>query len=339
MARPLRFEYPGAVYHVMARGDGGKAIFIGKDECLLFLHRLGEVGRSRGWRVHAWVLMRNHFHLLLETPEPNLVSGMRLLLGAFSQAWNRLQGRHGHVFQGRYKAIPVAGERAGDASQFKVVADYIHLNPARARLAGGKYGKLAAFQWSSLPAYRSGKTQEWLVLGRVLESHQLATDARGRRAYVAYLEARAAADGGKFSPEATAALRRGWYLGDESFRDRLLALVEKGGKALRSKGSRAGKAVAAHGEREAEQLVALGLRAFSLCDDEGSLLPARKGDPRKVALATLVRARTAMGNDWVANRLEMGHNRSVSRLIRQGADHKEVRKSLRKLEQMLPCED
>jgi REP element-mobilizing transposase RayT len=339
MARPLRFEYAGAVYHVMARGDGGKAIFIEKDDHLLFLQRLGEVCRSHGWRVHAWTLMTNHMHLLLETPEPNLVSGMRLLLGAFSQAWNRRYRRSGHVFQGRYKSVPVAGDGAGDASQFKVVADYIHLNAARAGLAGGKHGKLSAYPWSSLPAYRSGKAPEWLVFDRVLAAHQVAADARGRRSYAEYLEARAAADGGKFSPEATAALRRGWYLGDESFRDRLLALVEKGGKALRKKGSHSGKAVVAHGEREAERLVAAGLRALELCDAKGKLLPARKGDPRKVALATLVRTRTAMGNPWLAKRLEMGHDRSVSRLIRQGCDNRLVRKHLRQVEQMLLCED
>ena len=308
MARPLRFEYAGAVYHVMARGDGGKAVFIAKDDHLLFLHRLGEVCRSRGWRVYAWTLMRNHFHLLLETPEPNLVSGMRLLLGAFSQAWNRLHNRRGHVFQGRYKSVPVAGAGAGDASQFKVVADYIHLNAARAGLAGGAHGKLAAYPWSSLPAYRSGKAPEWLVIDRVLAAHQLAADARGRRSHAQYLEARAAGNGGKFPPEATAALRRGWYLGDESFRDRLLALVEKGGKAMRKRGSHSGRAVAAHGEREAERLLAAGLRKLELCDAKGKLLPARKGDARKVALATLLRTRTAMGNEWVAKRLEMGHD-------------------------------
>ena len=128
-------------------------------------------------------------------------------------------------------------------------------------------------------------------------------------------------------------------MGDESFRDRLLALVGKGSTALRAKGSWTGKAVAAHGEREAERLAATGVRELGLCDDGGNLLPARKGDPRKVALATFVRSRTAVGNEWIANRLEMGHNRSVSRLIRQGTDHKEVRKCLHKLEQMLPCED
>jgi putative transposase len=76
MVRPLRFVYPGAVYHIVARGDGGKAIFINKEDHLLFLIGLGRVYGSLGWRVHAWVLMKDHFHLLLETPEANLVSRM-----------------------------------------------------------------------------------------------------------------------------------------------------------------------------------------------------------------------------------------------------------------------
>ena len=86
-------------------------------------------------------------------------------------------------------------------------------------------------------------------------------------------------------------------------------------------------------------MVAVGLRELELCDEMGELLPARNGDPRKVALATLLRMRTTMGNEWVAKQLDMGHDRSVSRLIRQGRDHNEVRKHLRILEQMLPCED
>ena len=73
MARQRRFQYPGAVYHVMARGDGGETVFETDADRLVFLSRLGEVCGSCGWRVHAWVLMGNYFHLLLETPLPNLV--------------------------------------------------------------------------------------------------------------------------------------------------------------------------------------------------------------------------------------------------------------------------
>jgi putative transposase len=339
MARPLRFVYPGAVYHVMARGDGGKVIFLTKEDNLLLLHWLGRVCESHGWRVHAWVLMGNHFHLLLETPEPNLVSGMQLLLGAFSQGWNRRHQRRGHVFQGRYKSIPVAGERASDPFQLRIVADYIHLNPARAGLAGGSRGKLAAYPWSSLPAYLYGRGPQWLVCERVLAAFELARDVRGHMAYATYLEQRAKLDGGGLPESAMTALRRGWYLGDATFRDKLLGSMQKGSKRLRNKGSHSGAALAAHGEAEAIRLVTDGMRVLGLANDGVWPATARKGDLRKIALATLVKTRTCVSNEWLARRLDMGHNRSMSRLIRQGKDHHEVLKLRSQLEKMLPCED
>jgi len=283
--------------------------------------------------------MGNHFHLLLETPEANLVSGMRILLGSFGQAWNRRRQRRGHVFQGRYKLIPVTGERASDPFQFRVVADYIHLNPARAGLAGGTRGKLTDYEWSSLPAYRRGKEPAWLVCARVLAAFDLAQAGRGRRAYVDYLEKRAADDGGNLSDEAMAALRMGWYLGDETFRDRLLELVKKGSGLLVKKGSHVAAPVRRHGELEAEKMVAKGLVQFDLVDEAGRLIPSRKGDPRKVALATVIKTHTSVGNEWLAERLEMGHNRSVSRLIRQGNNDVRIKKLCAKFVELLPCED
>lgn len=340
MARPLRFVYPGAIYHVMARGDGGKDIFLVDEDRLLFLHWLGTVCESHGWRVHAWVLMSNHFHLLLETPEPNLVSGMKLMLGSFGQAWNRRYLRRGHVFQGRYKSIPVTGERASDPFQFRVVADYIHLNPARAGMAGGDREKLVSYKWSSLPAYQRGKGPKWLVMDRVLEAFALAKEVRGRRAYVEYLERRASEDGGNLSEAAMSALRRGWYLGDGTFRDRLLSLVEKGSKALRRTGSHQGTAIREHGEAEAERLIRLGLERLGLLEASGGkLVQTRKGDPRKVVIATLVKAETSVSNEWLTQRLDMGHSRAMSRLIRQGRENPEILNLGRKLEKMLRCAD
>ena len=116
MARATRFQYPGAIYHVMARGDGGKVVFETDDDRKAFVFRLAQVCESHGWRIHAWVLMGNHFHLLLETLQANLVSGMKYLMGTFSQGWNRARLRRGHVFQGRYKAVPVNGTTAGQTS-------------------------------------------------------------------------------------------------------------------------------------------------------------------------------------------------------------------------------
>jgi putative transposase len=339
MARPLRFQYPGAVYHVMARGDGGKRIFIEKEDHKAFLFRLGEVCASHGWRVHAWVLMGNHFHLLLETPEANLVSGMKLLLGSFAQSWNRRYQRSGHVFQGRYKSIPVAGERASDPFQFRIVADYIHLNPVRAGLTGGENGKLIAYKWSSLGEYQRGKGPEWLVLDRVLSAFELSKDGRGRRAYVDYLEKRGAVAKGNLPDEAMASLRRGWYLGDATFKDKLLALLEGKSNGSAKKGSHSGDAVKAHGESEAMRLIKIGLIHFGIANCGDELAKLRKGDKRKVALAMITKTQTSVSNHWLAAYLKMGHDRSVSRLIRTGRKDPETMILRNEIQGMLQCED
>lgn len=338
MARPIRFQYPGACYHIMARGDGGKTIFEEDDDREVFLSRLGEVCGRCGWKVHAWVLMGNHFHMLVETPEANLVDGMGWLLGTFSQGWNRVRQRRGHVFQGRYKAVPVNGEESG-VYYFRIVADYIHLNPARVGLAGGKRGKLTEYKWSSLGFYAKGKGPDWLVLDRVLRAFELAEDGRGRRAYVAWLEARAKEDGGKISDEAQAALRRGWYLGEESFKDKLLTMMEK---AKGGKGS-SRKAVEGvgrdHGEAEAERLIGVISGILDLPTKLSGLKKLRKSDEKKVLLAALLRRRTAVGVNWIAERLAMGHPGSVSRLIGGVAKREWIDKRLRELDKMLNSGD
>lgn len=283
--------------------------------------------------------MGNHFHLLLETPEPNLVSGMKWLLGGFSQAWNRRYKRSGHVFQGRYKSIPVSGERASDPYHFRIVADYIHLNPARAKLAGGTKGALSSYRWSSLPTYTKGKGPEWLVFDRVLAAFSLAKCGRGRRAYAEWLEIRATQDGGKLPAAAMQALRKGWYLGEDTFRDKLLALLEKGAKALKTKGSHSGPALQKHDEKTAEKIVQAGLRHWELPDGLELQKNTKKGDPRKVAIATLIKCHTSASNLWIAERLGMGHDRSVSRLIKQGKDDETIQQQCKELEKMLPCED
>ena len=317
MARPLRFQYPGAIYHVMARGDGGKDIFETDDDRKAFLLRLGQVGGSHGWRIHAWVLMGNHFHLLLETPQANLVSGMKYLMGTFSQGWNRTRQRRGHVFQGRYKSVPVTGTEA-DAYYFRLVADYIHLNPARAGLAGGKQGPLVGYKWSSLASYVKGNGPDWLVMDRVLRAFELAKDGRGRRAYVAWLEARAANDEGKLDESAMQAMCRGWYLGKETFKDRLLKLLDPtAGNALSGK-SRSGGATRDYGEKEAARIVREGLKALGVSSAKSALAALAKSDRRKIVLAGILRAKTSAGNGWIATRLAMGHPGSVSRMLSTG---------------------
>ena len=126
MARPLRIEYPGAVYHVTSRGNARKKIFLDDIDRDEFLATLGWVVERFGWGCHAYCLMDNHFHLLIETPKPNLSLGMRQLNGVYTQRFNRRHKRVGHLFQGRFKAILVERD-----SYLLELARYIVLNPVR----------------------------------------------------------------------------------------------------------------------------------------------------------------------------------------------------------------
>ena len=335
MARQPRFEYAGAIYHVMARGDGGRVVFDTDDDRRSFVFRIGQVCGSHGWRVHAWVLMGNHFHLLLETPQANLVSGMKYLLGTFSQGWNRARQRSGHVFQGRYKSVPVSGSQA-DAYYFRIVADYIHLNPARARLAGGVRGPLVGYKWSSLQDYLKGTGPEWLVMDRVLRAFDLAQDGRGRRAYVAWLEARAANHKGKIDEEAMRAIRSGWYLGKETFKARLLKMLDKAiGKGTVNVKSLTGEALRDHGQKEAERIIREGLKTYGIKLGTTAFAEMSKSDPRKIVLAGLLRANTSVTNTWITEQLAMGHPGSVSRLLSAARTDRKLANQQRKLAAIL----
>ena len=114
MARQPRVEYPGACYHVMSRGNGGADIFLKEPDFRLYLDTLEEACERAQLRIHAYVLMRNHYHMLLETPNGNLVDGMRWLQQTFTQRYNARHRRFGHVFQGRYKAQIIEPENSED---------------------------------------------------------------------------------------------------------------------------------------------------------------------------------------------------------------------------------
>ena len=129
MARPLRIEFPGALYHVTSRGDGREDIYRGDADRRIFLALLAEVCEQFNWWGHAYCLMTNHYHLLIETPDGNLSKGMRQLNGVYTQRFNDLHGRCGHVFQGRYKGIIVQKD-----AYLRELSRYVVLNPVRARM-------------------------------------------------------------------------------------------------------------------------------------------------------------------------------------------------------------
>lgn len=160
MARPIRLEFPGAIYHVTTRGDGGEDIFTDDQDRLQFLTVLGEVVSRAGWIVHAYVLMDNHYHLLVETPNGNLSRGMRQLNGVYTQRFNSIHGSGGRVFQGRFKAILV--ERDGFLLE---LCRYLVLNPLRLKAVKN----ISRYRWSSYRA-TAGEVQApaWLSTGWLL---------------------------------------------------------------------------------------------------------------------------------------------------------------------------
>lgn len=143
MARPLRIELAGGLYHVTSRGDRREDIFLDEADRLAWLELFGQVCRRFNWVCHAWCLMDNHFHIVVETVEGNLAQGMRQLNGVYTQTFNRTHGRVGHVFQGRYKAVMVEKD-----SYLLELARYVVLNPLRACMVK----EVAAWSWSSYAA-------------------------------------------------------------------------------------------------------------------------------------------------------------------------------------------
>ena len=133
MPRKPRVQYPGAIYHVVSRGDRREDIFLNDVDRQDFLKTLAEACGKTGWQVHAYCLIRNHFHLVVETPNANLVAGMSWLLSTYTIRLNRRQQLFGHVFSGRYKALLVDGS----GGYLKTVCDYVHLNPVRANRKKG----------------------------------------------------------------------------------------------------------------------------------------------------------------------------------------------------------
>ena len=293
MPRPLRLEIPGGFYHLVNRGDRSEPIFVDDADRESFLEILGEACGKMGWRVHAYCLMPNHFHLATETPQANLVFGMKWLLGTYSARVNRRHRLKGHLFAGRYRSLIFDG--ASDDCM-RSTCDYIHLNPSRAKLVAASE-PLRSYRWSSWKDYLVPPKDRppWLSLDRLLAATRVADTARGR----GELERRMETLRGVETPAEWDRVRRGWCFGSEPFRQRLMevagASISCGGDA---------KARQEVTEAKAEMIVQEECRARGLAEEE--LDRRAKGDPQKVAIARRLRKETSVTLKWIANRLRMG---------------------------------
>ncbi len=294
MGRKLRVHYSGAIYHVMNRGDRREPIFEDDLDRQRFLQTLGEACAKTDWQVHAWCLMGNHFHLVIETPQPNLVVGMKWFLGTYTSRFNRRHKLFGHLFSGRYKALVVDGSGNG---YLKTVCDYVHLNPVRAKLLRSE-APLRAFRWSSFAEYLKAPARRppWLRVDRLLGEMGIAQDtSAGRRQFELRMEERRAQETGRD----WRALRRGWCLGDAGFRRELLQQMDG-----RMGEHHYGEERRESAEEKAHRLVAKGLRKAHWT--EADLGRRRKSDPVKIGLAAQLRRETTMTLKWIAERLQMG---------------------------------
>jgi len=317
MPRKPRVEFEGATYHVMCRGNRQMSVFRDGRDNEIFLDTLEEVCVRCGWRVHAFVLMGNHYHLLIETPEPNLVVGMQWLQGTYTKRFNVRHKEWGHLFQGRYKALLVdAGE------YFSTVASYIHLNPARIKGYNFEQSRLENHRWSSYPGYLwLRKRPDWLCVDRVLEECGFSDSARGQKAYRFMIEKRLLEMKLSNQPwlvdEVWQKIRRGWCFGDDSFRNEMEERLD-GVLNSAKRESFSGEGIRRHDEFQAERLVQQGLKALKLRDKDLSLM--KKNCPQKYAIAWLVRRNTSARPQWIKDRLQMRKATNFASFLRRIAD-------------------
>jgi REP element-mobilizing transposase RayT len=212
MARPIRLEFAGALYHVTSRGDRRENIYEDDSDRVAFLSLLSEVCESYNWTCHAYCLMSNHYHLLIETPDANLSKGMRQLNGIYTQKFNRIHNRVGHVFQGRYKAILVEKQ-----SYLLELARYIVLNPVRAQMVRSAN----EWRWSSYRATAGHAdappllSTDWLL---ATFANRKATAQEKYRQFVAE---------GKGQSTPWSELRNQIYLGSELFVEKLQSQIDR----------------------------------------------------------------------------------------------------------------
>lgn len=301
MARKLRIEYEHALYHVISRGNYRADVFATEGAKEAFEKCLREASEKCRWVVHAYVLMRNHYHLALETPQPNLVAGMKWLQATFANRFNRFRAERGHVFEGRYHAIVLE-----DGGALGAVCHYIHLNPVRAgAVAMGdlKSFRYGSYHWLNQPR----KRPPFLDFTAALEAAGgLADTPAGRASYQAYLEWLAAN-----SPAQKALgferMSRGWAHGTKAFKKALIQdqqETRKVGKVIEAE-------TAETGELAWEDALQRCLR--KLRHDQSEPAKARKAAPWKVAIAAHLKQISTVTNPWLARRLHMGAPDGVSR--------------------------
>lgn len=283
------------MYHVINRGNYRRDLFVSPGEAKAFLATVREAKERMGWRVYGYALMRNHYHLAIETPEPNLVDGMHWLQGTWATRFNRFRKESGQLFQGRYRSILVE-----DKAVMAKVVDYIHLNPVRAKIVEAE--QVRAYRWTSLASIVRGDSwvddEGWRGAGRFGDREN------DRKAYEAYLVEVGRAEN-EWERLGLKGLSAGWAIGTSGWRR---AMAKEHGQMALNPGLEM---------REARELregawetCLLGeLRGMGKQEAEFATKPRKQH--WKIDLAARVRNRSGASVTWLADRLILGKSASL----------------------------
>jgi len=331
MPRQPRIQFKGAVYHVMARGNRRGPIFVDDEDHEMFLRTLGEACEKAEFQVYAWVLMGNHYHLAFSTPRGNLVEGMKWFQNTYTRRFNCRHKQWGRLFGDRYKAVLV--ERDSDGPYLPTLIDYIHLNPARARIITAKREEsLLDYRWSSLSqvyAKPPSKRPKWMASEEGLSLMDAKDSAKGRRELVERLDRRMAeeqaAKCGLVEIEGQSlqsTLRRGWYWGGEAFKEALLERLRPGRKGKgksKAKGNRnyaSSELGHATSEEAALDWLARGLKHFKVKDPK-ALRALPRGHRARLAIAWAMAKHSGVPQRWIAETVGYKTAANVSQQVRR----------------------
>jgi putative transposase len=294
MARALRIEFPGAVYHVTSRGNEQRRIFYGNQDREAFLHFLGIAVARFGWSVTAWVLMTNHYHLVIQTPEPNLSRGMHWLNGTYAGWFNHRHQRSGHLFQGRFKGLLIDKD-----TYFSEVIRYVALNPVRA----GIVDKAEDYRWSSYRATAGlADAPAWLDRAAVLDFF----DANHNEAEAQY---RDFVSTPKTDEQLWDRLINGIYLGPADWAKRMRTFVES-----RPRSTDYPKQQRAVGRPKMHEVVAAVARTAG---DSAAAIRERRGGPLRRLVAWLGWYEGLVTLRSIAAALRLRSEGHISRLIKR----------------------
>ncbi len=301
MARPLRIDDTGGIYHILNRGNYRRWIFKNDGAKEAFERTLFEACERAGWLLHGFCIMSNHYHLALSTPRGNLSEGMRWLQSVFANRFNRYRRESGHLFQGRFKSLAVENpERLG------WLCHYLHLNPVRAKLT--LIDELNNYRWSSYWYLRNRKQRPAVLTLEdcLVSAGGLRDNSSGWRRYAQYLKWLQEDEPARKKME-FARMSKGWAIGDQKFRKSIAVEARE----MRPRAQLTFREVKEARELQWEEMLERCLKV--LRQDMSGAPHSPKSAEWKGGIATFMKHRCMTGNAWLAEKLCMGNLTGVSR--------------------------